>query len=48
MGSTAFKVVSVLVTIAGAAIGIASDKIKDKNMKDEIAKQVAEAVAKKD
>lgn len=48
MGSTAFKVISILVTIAGAAIGVASDKIKDKNMKDEIAKQVAEAVAKKD
>lgn len=48
MSEKACKVAGIVLSIVGALVTVMSDKIREKNTKDEIAKQVAEAVAKKD
>ena len=47
MKPTVLKVVSTVLTVAGGAIGIIAGLVDQKVMTAEVAKQVAEALAKK-
>lgn len=48
MNSKLMKIASIVLPIAGAAIGLATNFVDDKKLDDKVAQKVAEAITKKD